>query len=197
MPSKTSKKCRYFAIYKKCKFGEFCKFSHEAIENQEEKQITDIKKNLDDLRNQITVKEREIKIKDDEIEVLNKHLQQRINNVEKKNETLEEHINKLKLDNESMKALVNTGMQKAETVEKKNEEMEKEIKNLKEENESKRESLKSTMIVGSMDVVSETEPNKCEKCDFVGKNPAGLKIHETAKHKEKPLLQRFSRVGKD
>ena len=53
-----------------------------------------------------------------------------------------------------------------------------------------------------MDLAGESEVNestseqtKCEKCDFVGKNLAGLKIHVTAKHKEKPLLQRFSRAG--
>ena len=37
-----------------------------------------------------------------------------------------------------------------------------------------------------------TEENKCEKCVFIGKNKAGLKIHVTAKHKDKPLMQMFS-----
>ena len=32
------------------------------------------------------------------------------------------------------------------------------------------------------EVRSEIE-NKCDKCEFVGKNEAGLKIHCTAKHK--------------
>ena len=48
----------------------------------------------------------------------------------------------------------------------------------------------------------QNDPFKCNKCDFIGKNGAGLKIHDTAKHKEnppkqqKPLMQRFSRVTK-
>ena len=48
----------------------------------------------------------------------------------------------------------------------------------------------------------QNDPLKCNKCDFVGKNGASLKIHDTAKHKEnppkqqKPLMQRFSRVTK-
>ena len=44
--------------------------------------------------------------------------------------------------------------------------------------------------------IGTTEENKCEKCEFIGKNKAGLKIHVTAKHKDKPLMQRFSRVSK-
>ena len=41
------------------------------------------------------------------------------------------------------------------------------------------------------------EKNNCNKCDFIGKNLAGLKIHDKAKYKgnillkENPLMQRF------
>ena len=157
---------------------------------------------MEEIRNQIIEKEREIKIKDDEIEMLNKQLQSRVKDVEKKNETMKENISELKLENESFKAMINTVMEKADTVEKNNVEMKEELSNLREENNSIRAMLQSTMNVGFMAVSGESETdestsaqNKCAKCDFVGKNQAGLKIQETAKHKEKPLLQRFSRVG--
>ena len=51
-------------------------------------------------------------------------------------------------------------------------------------------------------VVSEPIPNKdegksgmivthkCEKCDFIGKNQAGLKIHSTTKHKPNKIYSK-------
>ena len=50
-------------------------------------------------------------------------------------------------------------------------------------------------IESDMDEVNNcgtTEENKCEKCVFIRKNKVGLKIHVTAKHEDKPLMQMFS-----
>ena len=56
-------------VYQNCKFGEFCRFHHGVIESlNDSKEMEEIRKNLDDLRNRILEKEREIKIKDDEME---------------------------------------------------------------------------------------------------------------------------------
>ena len=36
--------------------------------------------------------------------------------------------------------------------------------------------------------------NKCDKCDFIGKSEAGLKIHKTSKHKVS-LMKMYRKVG--
>ena len=35
---------------------------------------------------------------------------------------------------------------------------------------------------------------KCDKCDFIGKSEAGLKIHKTSKHKVS-LMKMYRKVG--
>ena len=41
--------------------------------------------------------------------------------------------------------------------------------------------------------VTANKPNDENQCDFIGKTEAGLKIHMTAKHKEKVSLFRMYR----
>ena len=84
------------------------KFSHEAFENHEEKQINEIREDLEELRNQIVEENKEIKIKDDEIKALNNRLQSRVRVIEKKNKTMKEAFHQLKFANESNKAMINT-----------------------------------------------------------------------------------------
>ena len=94
-------------------------------------------------------------------------------------------------------------------------ELRKENKYLKElfDGKGKNNGVKETLdeLLGQDEIESESEDQpvadnqteqaasfKCTKCDFIGKNMAGLKIHDTAKHKEKekPIMQRFSKVKK-
>ena len=55
------RRCRYFQEYKYCKFGEYCKFNHEEFEDDTE--ITEIKKKLEELKREINAKDEEIKLK--------------------------------------------------------------------------------------------------------------------------------------
>ena len=41
---------------------------------------------------------------------------------------------------------------------------------------------------------TKTTENHCQKCEFVGKTAAGLKMHMTVVHKQKSLMRSFSRV---
>ena len=87
----------------------------------------------------------------------------------------------MKLENMKMKTLMNEKINCDKIEEVQNKEMENEV-------ESNMEETNDCGLV---------EENKCEKCDFVGKNKTGLKVHVTAKHREKPLMQMFSRVSKN
>jgi hypothetical protein len=42
--------CRYFQEYRKCKFGDYCRFSHDLLENENDKEISEIKAKLEDLK---------------------------------------------------------------------------------------------------------------------------------------------------
>ena len=89
---------------------------------------------------------------------------------------MEKQLEEIKAENMKIRDLLNSKKNGDEIVETENEDIEVEVEI---ENES------------------DMEENKCEKCEFIGKNKAGLKIHVAAKHKEKPLMQMFSRVSKN
>ena len=89
---------------------------------------------------------------------------------------MKKQLAEIKAENLEMKTFMKSKNNIDKIVEVKNKEMEKEIES-------------------DMDEVNNcgtTEEKKCEKCVFIGKNKAGLKIHVTAKHKDKPLMQMFS-----
>ena len=77
--------------------------------------------------------------------------------------------------------------------------LEVDLEQLRNENKSLRAQFKAPEIDSEVEIESEetlealevceenfVEKNKCNKCDFIGKNGAGLKIHDTAKNKENP-----------
>ena len=52
LSEETPKKCRFFSIYLRCKFGKYCAFKHS--ENNQKKEIEDLKdklKRLEDIDN--------------------------------------------------------------------------------------------------------------------------------------------------
>ena len=62
------RKCRYFSKYNYCKFGEYCKFKHdENINNNNERDIANLKSEIEALKKVIKAKEAEIKEKNLEI----------------------------------------------------------------------------------------------------------------------------------
>ena len=62
-PYRHPKKCRFFVMYRNCKFGEFCRFGHDIIEDG--KEVEKLKQQLEELRKRIDDKDKEIKLKDE------------------------------------------------------------------------------------------------------------------------------------
>ena len=60
------KKCKFYGEYNYCKFGNYCKFVHEANEDQQE--IKEIKEKLKEVEKELLEKENKIKIIDEEID---------------------------------------------------------------------------------------------------------------------------------
>ena len=94
-PFRHPQACRYFALYKNCKFETFCKFNHEKLKDVKDEQIKNIKKELDELRIEIEEKEREINLKEREILQMNKNLQTKLNDLEKGHKLMNGDISKL------------------------------------------------------------------------------------------------------
>ena len=79
-PLRHPKKCRFFVMYKNCKFGTFCRFNHVFIDVfKDSEEIEKIKKQLDEVK-------KEIMERDEKIDKLNKNLKERVDSLEKSNE---------------------------------------------------------------------------------------------------------------
>lgn len=182
------KRCKYFAEFNKCKFGSFCKFKHDEIGNIKfDREIEMLRKDLENVKNGIKEKEIEIREKDKEIKKVSNDLQDKMCALEMIVKRLELDLQELRKENMSLRARV-------EEKEKGNI-----INNIPDELEEKDESdahqVEEQVEENQMEEITSF---RCTQCDFIGKNMAGLKIHDTAKHKEKqkPLMQRFSKVKK-
>ena len=144
------------------------------------------------MRNRIKEKEKVIKIKDDEIEKLNKQLQKRVSDIEEKNKAIERDLEKLQVENESLRATINTN--------KKNGEIKEAIEKATVESESEVDANSKELYdkLEDQEINEEIEEivtkNKCDKCEFIGKSEAGLKIHKTSKHKVS-LMKMYRKVG--
>ena len=55
------KECRYFRLFKRCKFGEYCAFSHEIPLDPAFEELKVVKQNLKDLEKEVRDKNEEIK----------------------------------------------------------------------------------------------------------------------------------------
>ena len=65
------KKCRYYIEYSNCKFGIYCRFSHDLIPIKKHKEEIDkVKKQIEALNQDITEKENELKKRDEEINLM-------------------------------------------------------------------------------------------------------------------------------
>ena len=180
-------------VYHNCKFGDFCKFTHDAIETiNESKQMDEIRNKLDDLRSRILEKEKEIKIKDDEIEKLNMQLQKRVFDIEERNKAMEIDLDKLKLENKLLRAAIYTTKKNVEVIDVVEKASESEGRVSNADAEELDDKLEFQKII---EEIEETvTKNKCDKCDFIGKSEAGLKIHKTSKHKVS-LMKMYRKVG--
>ena len=84
------KKCRFFLDYHYCKFGNFCKFLHEA--NGDEKAIETIEKQLKDVKKELDGKEKEIKLLSETLREMQKNFSNAIENIVEKNEIIEKDV---------------------------------------------------------------------------------------------------------
>ena len=125
----------------------------------------------------------EIKEKDEEIKKVNREMEGRISTLENIVKRRELNLKELKTENNELKAFVE----------------EKERNNNKNDTLTEAEEKDESEIDTKCQQVEEIQLKpiisfNCIKCNFIGKNISGLKIHDKAKHKEKemPLMQRFS-----
>ena len=134
-------KCRYFLQYLRCKFGDYCRFSHAFTDNPNlTEEIRNIKKELKDLKSKTLLKEQEIQLKDNDIKELEKTQLENVFQIEKKNKEMENEVFKNKLLDdkiEEIKEENNTLKNKLEDAIEKNKVMGKTI----EEMETAKKSL--------------------------------------------------------
>ena len=111
------RKCRYFKEYKFCKFGEYCRFDHEAFNSENDKEIMEIRRKLKDLKGKIDAKDEEIKLKDSEIGMMNKKVNDKIMNLENKIGDMEFKLKEIMKENNILKKMISS---KSEGLEKTN-----------------------------------------------------------------------------
>ena len=192
------RKCRYYLDYNNCKFGNYCKFSHDVIPKKKHiEEIEKVEKQIVDLKKEIIEKDTELKKKEEEINI-----------IEMKIMLEKERI--IKLKDEKINSLTNENLEKQNKVE----DLEKEIDKLKEENKAltlkgmffdifkiemrekyghvEEDTDEEEDIEGNDESVEEVEGRieinqgfQCDQCKFIGKSDAGLKTHKTVKHRRK------------
>ena len=183
--------------YNYCKFGTYCKFSHDLIPHEKHSEELDkLRKQLKDLEQEIIEKDEELKKKEEEIKMTEIRI-------------LEEKDKFIKLQEDKITNLVKENAE----IKNKVKELEKEKENLKEDNKSLdlkgmffdifkiemrekyghiEEESDDDDLQGIQEndepVQSSVEENQgyiCDQCKFIGKTEAGLKTHKTVKHGRK------------
>ena len=142
------KKCMFFLDYHYCKFGNFCKFLHEA--NKNEKAIEAIEKQLKDVKKELDRKGKDIKLLSETLCKMKMNLSIEIVKIVEKNEIIEKDVQYLKVENENLKAQLN----------------------LKKEIDVRFLGKKDEIIDAEVVIEDDSEKGTkhiCEKCDFIGK----------------------------
>ena len=197
------KVCSFYRDYKFCKFAEYCSFSHNIHSNHSnealEKEISDIKKNLDLLRERENENENKIQILDSEInerEVLIKNIYskfeesiEKIDMLEKKVKMVEDKNNFLQSKIEMFEKTNHTSTEPfvcniCDLILKTELEM---TEHTKETHGNKENDI---VTVSEIDTESESsnlskadeKTFKCYKCTFKSSSDHGLKIHNAKKH---------------
>jgi hypothetical protein len=197
------KLCSFYRDYKFCKFAEYCSFSHNIHNNHSnealEKEISDIKKNLDLLRERENENENKIQILDSEInerEVLIKNIYSKFEESIEKIDMLEKKVKMVEDKNNYLQS-------KIEMFEKRNHTSTENfvcnicdliLKTKLEMTEHKKEAHrnKENDIETVSEIVTESESSnlpkadekifQCYKCNFKSSSDHGLKIHNAKKH---------------
>ena len=175
------KTCRFFREYKRCKFGEFCKFSHDQLtEKNYSEDIGGMMEKLECLKKDIGVKDIEIARLDTEIKDLERGLNCKIMNLEKIVRILQEEVAGLKKENEKLRFSLKGSF------------LSEEKNNLNDTENDDTERAKTDENIEKTSVVE--NEFICDKCGFIGKTEAGLKTHNTTKHKV-GLMKMYRKVG--
>ena len=183
------RKCKFFIEFNNCKFRDYCKFSHEMLDDRTRNgEINELMNKLEEMKAKIIKKDREIHQKDMEIDRLLKNLQDRLALVEEKNDTLEKKFKDLENENSKLKMLIVSKSKVSKSGE-----------NQKEVNPNEAEAYgedigKENVTEPEVEEVQMVQNYPCDKCDFSGKTEAGLKTHKTIKHKG--ILRGYTRVLK-
>ena len=168
------KECRYFRIYKRCKFDP-CKFSHIDKVSESLDQIQKLKDN-------IYVKIAEI---DDKIHKLNNQMKT-IENKQKEvypteNDFLEKIENKFAIFENNLEILKKAVFEKDSYIITLEDKLSKIVEENKEQ-EKKIEKLGQQVKVMSDSSLSAKSVFKCRNCDFETNSEKGLKQHTSKKH---------------
>ena len=175
------RKCSLFSQFHYCKFGVYCRYSHEK--SKEIKSIEFIEKELNIVKEQINQKNNEIAMLNEELKkVEEKTKSEMLIIIENNNKDIEHGMKVLKEENEIIKSWFN-GMKKV-------------IKALEDEIKNKEQVTEKAVEEETEPLDTEQEPsNKCGKCDFQAKSEAGLKTHITVKH-QTPLLKGYTKISR-
>ena len=188
------RKCRYFSKYNYCKFGEYCKFKHdENINNNNERDIANLKSEIEALKKVIKAKEAEIKEKNLEIKQCfeDNHIKRKEKDDNHENAELSQIITELR--------------NKVKTMKEENETLRDQIAVSDMLHEDFKERMRGKYLYNTDDTESDYESNEeirekrreisrkrkiekrrkkveCNLCDFKAKNETGLKTHVRKKH---------------
>ena len=190
-PYRHPRKCRYYIEYNNCKFGSYCKFSHDLIPlKKHNEEINDLKKQIKDLKKEIIEKDIELKKKDEEIDMIkNKVMLERdkvkedeISNLREENKEFKKKVEELEKEGEKMKEENKTLMFKGMYFDIFKIEMREMYGHIEEDSED--DYIEEENDKDFKDS-HENQGYKCDKCVFIGKSEAGLKTHRTVKHRAK------------
>ena len=208
--SRHPRKCKYFLEYQKCKFGEYCRFSHGIPNNPKnmekiealEKEVEVLKQEIKHMKDHFDMKESQLKMIQTEVnekvviiqkvELASKYLEKELEDSKTEIRLLLdkidiiEEVNKT-LEIEAIKAKKETDVLK-EDLDKKNKETEF-LKDTLTKNKEEREAL--ILKINQTNNKAEEESNKeevkhlCYKCEFIGKSKEDLRTHVIATHMKK------------
>ena len=159
------KKCKFFRDYNRCKFGEWCFFSHETIENR--LILDDIANNLNEKHETIEKKIENIDKKLSELETMELEITKKLENIFLwKIENLENTILTMK------KCMVEKDEQII-SFEARFRKIEKQIIH--------KETIQKTV---ALEKSCEESNIKCKYCGFITNSEQGLKLHMNRNHTE-------------
>ena len=117
----------------------------------------------------------------DKIVAVEKKFESEIYNINHKNDVINKELKEIKIENQEIKSKFHLMEKEIEAFKEIIDKRQAEINVLGEENETVGSKTKSSI--------------SCEKCEFIAKSEAGLKTHDTVKHKTS-LMRAYTKVSR-